>query len=304
MTTLPETTETPPTIPLKGKCHNCGTEPLDTPYCPNCGQENVNRTVPLGIFLQDILEEFVKWDGRLFTTVYALLFRPGLLTSEYNAGRRVRYLSPFKMYFIVSAIFFFLFSLHPIARTIDAGKQEISFKINGKERHAGEFETAYIAENEAKKKKKEEEADNLEKLWGYQFGKLVMRALDTPGVFVANLVQTTAKILPFLLPFYAGVLTLLYFRQRRYYVEQLVFIAHNTTLLFLLAIVVDLIGRVWKESGWFLLLFPFYEFLALRRVYGEGIRATLFKQMLFGTFSFFLLFCGAVVTIVVAILTQ
>jgi hypothetical protein len=100
-----------PKHPRPERCLNCGKEPLDTRFCPDCGQENLSHKVPLPELLSDVGEEFLKWDGRLFRTLTLVLFRPGRLAKEYNAGRRVRFVSPFKMYFVVSALFVFLFSL-------------------------------------------------------------------------------------------------------------------------------------------------------------------------------------------------
>src|SRR5262249_142497 len=39
------------------------------------------------------------------------LFRPGQLTSEYNAGRRVRYSSPLRIYLLMSVAYFFAASV-------------------------------------------------------------------------------------------------------------------------------------------------------------------------------------------------
>ena len=42
-----------------------------------------------------------------------LLFRPGFLTKQYVAGKRVAYLSPLKMYLTISAVFFLILSSTP-----------------------------------------------------------------------------------------------------------------------------------------------------------------------------------------------
>jgi hypothetical protein len=58
-----------------------------------------------------VLEEFLKFDSKVALSFWLLLARPGFLTMEFLGGRRVRYLSPFKLYFTVSFLFFFLFGL-------------------------------------------------------------------------------------------------------------------------------------------------------------------------------------------------
>jgi len=47
-------------------------------------------------------------DSRLWRTVWPLLARPGFLTREYFAGHRARYLQPFRLYLIMSVLFFVL----------------------------------------------------------------------------------------------------------------------------------------------------------------------------------------------------
>ncbi|MDX1440544.1 MAG: DUF3667 domain-containing protein, partial [Rubricoccaceae bacterium] len=50
-------------------------------------------------------------DGRLWRTLGLLLFRPGRLTHEYIAGRRIRYIRPLRIYFSATILFFFLISV-------------------------------------------------------------------------------------------------------------------------------------------------------------------------------------------------
>ncbi|MDQ3804914.1 MAG: DUF3667 domain-containing protein [Acidobacteriota bacterium] len=59
-----------------------------------------------GNLLKNVLHEVTDLDSKVFATFKALLLRPGLLTTEYLAGRRGRYLSPVKLYLIVSAVYF------------------------------------------------------------------------------------------------------------------------------------------------------------------------------------------------------
>ncbi|MGH8040692.1 MAG: DUF3667 domain-containing protein, partial [Rudaea sp.] len=50
-------------------------------------------------------------DSRTFHTLIPLYFRPGYLTVEYFAGRRVRYVTPFRLYFFLSVLAFFLIQI-------------------------------------------------------------------------------------------------------------------------------------------------------------------------------------------------
>jgi len=62
---------------------------------------------PLSGMLHDVADTVLNIDSRIFRTLAPLYFRPGFLTNEYFAGRRVRYVTPFRLYFFLSVIAFF-----------------------------------------------------------------------------------------------------------------------------------------------------------------------------------------------------
>ena len=53
---------------------------------------------------QAALTEFSGWDGRLSSTLRALIRRPGVLTHDFLEGRRVRYISPIRLYLTASLV--------------------------------------------------------------------------------------------------------------------------------------------------------------------------------------------------------
>lgn len=95
--------KTPPSKPEH--CLNCGAAATGN-FCAECGQENEDQTVALKLLAQDLLSDVASFDSKLFRTLVPLIIRPGFLTCEYNAGKRVRYLSPFKLYLTFSLLFF------------------------------------------------------------------------------------------------------------------------------------------------------------------------------------------------------
>lgn len=86
-------------------CLNCGTTHLTDLYCPHCGQENVEPKQSLWHLLVHFFNDFTHFDGKLFSTLKLLLFKPGYLSSEYILGRRKKYLDPVRMYLFVSTVF-------------------------------------------------------------------------------------------------------------------------------------------------------------------------------------------------------
>lgn len=92
-------------------CLNCGTV-LDGKFCHNCGQENLQIKENFGHLMNHAVSDYFHFDHQFFHTLKPLLFKPGKLTNEYMAGRRVQYLHPIKMYIFISLIFFLLYFKH------------------------------------------------------------------------------------------------------------------------------------------------------------------------------------------------
>lgn len=86
-------------------CRNCRTA-LQGPYCAQCGQFDAPPDPSLRELLGDAWESLTNVDGKVTVTLRTLLLRPGRLTAEYLAGRRARYLPPFRLYLICSVAFF------------------------------------------------------------------------------------------------------------------------------------------------------------------------------------------------------
>ncbi|HYJ87946.1 MAG TPA: DUF3667 domain-containing protein [Pyrinomonadaceae bacterium] len=94
-------------IPQSERCLNCGAE-LSGEYCNQCGQKKVHRhDFSIRHFFGHLLHEFTHLDSnKILKTLYALVFRPGLLTAEYLAGRKGSYINPIRIYLTFSALYF------------------------------------------------------------------------------------------------------------------------------------------------------------------------------------------------------
>ena len=126
---VPASVPVEPTSPEPRACQNCGT-PMRGEYCHACGQPIKGMIRPLSSMLHDVADTILNIDSRIFRTLGPLYLRPGYLTNEYFAGRRVRYVTPFRLYFFLSVIAFFAaqFALGDInmnGAVISDGAQEI-----------------------------------------------------------------------------------------------------------------------------------------------------------------------------------
>jgi Protein of unknown function (DUF3667) len=93
-------------------CLNCGAE-LVGQYCGQCGQRATNRLISIFELLRDAFGDLFELDSRLWRTLLPLLIRPGLLTKDYLEGRRARYMPPFRMYLVLSVVFFVVAFFNP-----------------------------------------------------------------------------------------------------------------------------------------------------------------------------------------------
>ena len=75
-------------------------------FCPSCGQSVKMLSRPWLEITRELLAETLDWDGRMFRSFGLLLSRPGFLSQEYIAGKRVTYTSPVRMYLVISLLFF------------------------------------------------------------------------------------------------------------------------------------------------------------------------------------------------------
>ncbi|TCV96166.1 uncharacterized protein DUF3667 [Luteibacter rhizovicinus] len=87
-------------------CANCSTE-LQGEFCYHCGQSVKSVLRPVSHMIEDVGDLFFHLDERVIHTLPALYFKPGFLTLEYFAGRRVRYIAPFRLMFVFCLLAFF-----------------------------------------------------------------------------------------------------------------------------------------------------------------------------------------------------
>ena len=113
-----------PTAQPQAVCQNCGA-PLLGPHCYACGQPVSGLVRHFTSILGDALDSILNIDARVFRTLWPLLARPAYLTCEYFAGRRVRYVSPVRLFVFLSILTFFIARL-----TINIHGQPMQFGDN------------------------------------------------------------------------------------------------------------------------------------------------------------------------------
>ncbi len=88
-------------------CLNCNAI-LEGRFCHVCGQENVEPRETFWKMLTHFVFDLFHFDGKFFSTLKFLLFKPGFLSQEHLKGRRADYLHPIRMYVFTSGFFFLI----------------------------------------------------------------------------------------------------------------------------------------------------------------------------------------------------
>ncbi|MFT4758963.1 MAG: hypothetical protein ACI9XO_002048 [Paraglaciecola sp.] len=275
------------------QCPNCETTlPNAENFCPSCGQENHQIIRPASHLWTELIENLFNIDSRFFRTVKTLFFKPGTITKEYNAGKRKYYLSPIRIYLLASVVFFLL--------------QSISFKVSDEQvaalKNKGNEnlqDTIHLNFGMNSLVLTKEEAYKLANLNEEKIDSLLIDSEFTPNFFsrkmllqssrllngeINSVTQLTSQGLSFamflLMPLFALLLLLFYRKQKKIYVEHLVFSIHFHAVAFILMsagyfakIVFDLemLGNIFD----FLVLV--YLFLYLKNVYRDSVGKMLLK---------------------------
>jgi hypothetical protein len=146
-------------------CLNCGAA-IYGRYCHSCGQENIEPKETFWHMLTHFVYDITHFDGKFFSTLKYLLFKPGFISHEYLKGKRMSYLHPIRMYVFTSAVFFLiLFSFYQ--------KEPIQTKVTGSvtsfiedlKKEKAKFETQlaqYPTASESKRAKWRKRVENLD----------------------------------------------------------------------------------------------------------------------------------------------
>jgi hypothetical protein len=240
-------------------CLNCG-HAVATRFCPDCGQENTTYRVSLGSLVGDLFEEVFQLESRLWRTLWALVRRPGLLTVEYNAGRRVAYTAPLRLYLVASVAYFFFGSVmpHKAAADVDFDLPDVSHVDRAKVgARAPLLIPLYERVVEANKDPK-----------------------GTNDRIRRTFVDYAPKIAAGLVPLFA-LLTWIFFRRpKRFFVEHLIFALHAHATAFALLTVA--LVPWWPVGTAVTIALPVLTFMAMRRVFGQSRLRTSWKFVLIG----------------------
>ena len=266
----------PAAVSVVKRCLNCGAE-LTGRYCANCSQAADVHVPSTRELIHEALEGVTHSDSRLWRTLYLLWFKPGKLTQEFVAGRRAAYLPPFRLYLVLSILFFLVASMSN--RHANFMRLE-----DGTSAAAG----AATPQDCAKVDATTFSVQLLGREWAPRIRHACGEIARDNGANLLHVALATApKALFIFLPLIAFMHMLLYWRPRHRYAEHLLFFLYVHAFCFsvmtLVILSADAAGAwpLLKPVGdWVPLLLwsmPLYAVVAMRREFGGNWGRTLVK---------------------------
>lgn len=293
---------------IREHCLNCGTE-LGGRYCSSCGQDSRTFKRSLSNILEGFAVGLFELDGKVVQSIRPILFSPGALTLAFLEGKRRAQVNPFQLYAFFSFLFFFTTvvmnadfsgeqdfgkgknSASEVADSIIA-QTGLSSASDSSSYLSNEINADVLPESLASYDSSQARLPEAEKDgWAERFlmrrlivlknkiarnGKLVL--FDMFENFKSNIPNT----LIFLLPVFALLLKLIYIRQKFYFVDHLIFSIHQFCFLFLMGTFWQISHSVLPESLviWIISGIALYFIVAMKRVYLQSWRKTVFKFFL------------------------
>ena len=231
--------------------------------------------------VREATEVITHADSRLWRTLRALLIQPGLLTQQFLAGRRASYLSPFRLYFVLSVLFFLMVSITHM-RPPQPAHAPASVAATAQAPEASLQGPA--AEKLCESVVGHSRLAAFENLRPPFIAACIKSQADQGRELRAIFIRNLGRAMFVLLPLIAAFMKLLYWRPVRSYVTHLMLLLHFHAFTFLLLSVL-LAAQRWVQADTLravaliavIGLVPYYLYRSMRRVYAQGAWRTLLK---------------------------
>ena len=287
---------------VSAQCLNCGSD-LNGPFCSYCGQKDADPNIGLGEMFGEFAGGLFSFDSRIYRTWKLLILKPGALTADYIAGKRVSQVPPFKLYLFNTVVAIFLLSMVDTGmfkvRTVPPRTPSVQNGApTGENPDAGQREdgdpalqpaSAQDADSQEDQSHSNREVTAEEGARGgfwlmRRFRQGMKRSQQDPQKVSKHMVQAIPKAMFLLLPLFALMLRVCYWNHRFNYPHWFVFSLHfHSFVFFLLMLSAIFMGLDLKILVRLLVAVgvPVYLFLSLRRVTGEAWWITLIKLIFF-----------------------
>ncbi len=261
----------------QAKCSNCGTD-VSGRYCGACGQETKLHAHSLRGFVAEAVEVLTHGDSRLWRTLGPLIWRPGFLTQQFLIGRRASYLPPFRLYIVLSVLFFLVFSVSgPLpTKSLEMGP--------GGSADSGIGSTGEAASTDELCRTSVSNLPGPDWIRRPFLRACLRTNADQSRELGREFIHNMGRAMFVFLPVLAAFMLCLYRHPRRFYVDHLLLLVHNQAFLFLLMSVYLVAWHWLRASIWTAGLTAaaigyalFYMIRSMQMVYAESPFRTAIK---------------------------
>ncbi len=290
-------------------CKNCGCK-FYGKYCPECGQSIKNYDQPLKLLLVDFAGNLFAFDTRVWRTLSSVFLKPGKMESEYVAGKRSKYMPPFRLYVFVSFLFFLLLA-YVSNQSLQRNKVILStIQSNSTTEQTDRAKFIDQLEITLKDKLNEQDlqhlideltiADTLHQTeqkpldLDIKIGRRdvnLQYIIDNPEIFISRFYKFFSWALFLLMPFY-GMLLWMFFQHRKgNYMPHFVMSANQHVFIFMIFSLIMLTqilipNKTVDPENYLAFMIPVYAFIGSKRFYNSRWYSVLFR--LIGVFFFYL----------------
>lgn len=257
---------------IRVKCKNCDNE-FSGNYCNSCGQSSKDFDRPVSVLVVDAMANMWAFDTRLWKSLKSILFKPGEMALDYIAGKRVRYMPPFRLYLFISFIFFLLLKLSANA---DTNIKLITIKDKaenaGNEQVVNVDEAIKVVSDQKKDEVKESvNNNNLEDI------------ISNKELYLSRFFTYMSWALIVMMPVYSMLLWFLFRKHQKHYLAHFIFSLNQHAFLFFILSVLIIISLIFPHKqtmyeAWLLLVFPVYLFAGGRKLYNAKWRKIIFRM--------------------------
>jgi len=227
----------------------------------------------------------------MYRSLYPLVLKPGFLTIEYLKGRRASYVQPFKLFLVITLLYFISISIDkprilekdtlPTPREITTTDGDTivtpSTLTNMRITYRG-GEISFEPIDTIRKKVKRfglnvyvlYKYPDVGSFYRFMIKKMIRMSLSTDTI-TETMRHNASKMIFILIPLSAFIFRLIYMRRKKYFYDHLIFSIHFHSFVFLLFLFFEMAAILYEVPLYIQLLgILIYLYLALKKVFMQS----------------------------------
>lgn len=289
-------------------CKNCE-HSFKGNFCPNCGQSIKEIDQPFSFVIYDFMGTMFAFDSRFFRSLFTIIAKPGQITSDFVAGKRAKYMPPFRFYIFISFVFFFLLTstlknkvgefernstIDSLKVSLNEDAQVVLDSLNTQLSSPdiiGEVLDDTIQNINSVKEIGDLLLAEIEKDSSFSesgTGRIVSqfkKAKEYPEIYITKYFKYFSWALFFLMPVFALILKLLYSSQKSNYIRHFIFSVNLHAFIFFVLTIILLAhllftGPIVGIFNYLALIIPIYLVMGMKKFYQQKTGKTILKAFL------------------------